>query len=467
MSRLSTERRLRFSVEQDLQLLREVIRQNPFENVDRWKEVHENFVNKCNIPFSLRTCKDHCNHLLNLYLKESLKIRPRESRTEFAKKKKYLQEILELRKIFNADNVASKSAKLSNSWEEKDDSLNALLKQDPDTLHSRLEDNDDDDDDFYWKEDNEKEDTDPSDIEEKLRKQELALQERKLALKEQQNQLEQEMLAFDKMEQGKRMEIESAAGRKMSGGKMWRKPRERLRYTNEHSLMLLKEVLDRNPFEDPYRWSTVHENFVRMTGRPHTLRSVREHVDYLLKLYVKGDLENKARYKGSDEEHQEKLQMLQEVLVLKEKYFDVIQEKKPKDIRIKRPRSDNSSNEDVEESTDMFLDDDLNDDNLLLQNNSSVSSTYDGGALTNAVTLQFLKEKHATEVELKKKELELKDRKISLAEKEYKLAREKFDFERQERTRRLQMETQERTTHLRILEQQQKVLLMFFEQNKN
>jgi len=72
---------------------------------------------------------------------------------------------------------------------------------------------------------------------------------------------------------------------------MWRKPKERLRYTNEHSLMLLKEVLDRNPFEDPYRWSTVHENFVRMTARPHTLRSVREHVDYLLKLYVKGDLE--------------------------------------------------------------------------------------------------------------------------------------------------------------------------------
>lgn len=79
--------------------------------------------------------------------------------------------------------------------------------------------------------------------------------------------------------------------KKMSREKMWRKPKERLRYTNEHSLMLLKEVLDRNPFEDPYRWSTVHENFVRMTARPHTLRSVREHVDYLLKLYVKGDLE--------------------------------------------------------------------------------------------------------------------------------------------------------------------------------
>ena len=69
MSRLSAERRLRFSVENDIQLLKWVVRQNPFENVDRWKDIHENFVNECNIPFSLRTCKDHCNHLLNLFLK--------------------------------------------------------------------------------------------------------------------------------------------------------------------------------------------------------------------------------------------------------------------------------------------------------------------------------------------------------------------------------------------------------------
>lgn len=68
------DRRLRFTVEQDLQLLREVIRQNPFEDVDRWTEVHENFVNECNVPFSLRTCKDHVNHLLNLHLKGALKV---------------------------------------------------------------------------------------------------------------------------------------------------------------------------------------------------------------------------------------------------------------------------------------------------------------------------------------------------------------------------------------------------------
>lgn len=68
------DRRLRFTVEQDMQLLREVIEQNPFKDVDKWREVHENFVNECNVPFSLRTCKDHANHLLNLHLKDALKM---------------------------------------------------------------------------------------------------------------------------------------------------------------------------------------------------------------------------------------------------------------------------------------------------------------------------------------------------------------------------------------------------------
>ncbi|KAL1513762.1 hypothetical protein ABEB36_003130 [Hypothenemus hampei] len=252
----------------------------------------------------------------------------------------------------------------------------------------------------------------------------------------------------------------------MSKDRMWRKPRERLRYTNEHSLMLLKEVLDRNPFEDPYRWSTVHENFVRMTGRPHTLRSVREHVDYLLKLYVKGDLENKARYKGSDEEHAEKLQMLQEVLALKEKYFDVIQEKKPvKDTRVKRPRSDTSSNGDADDSTDMFLDDDYNEYSLPKTTESISSSTQDG-ALKHSDTLQFLKDKHTTDVELRRADIELEEKKLAIAEKEYQLAKEKFELEKQERLRKLELEQQEREMHLKVLEQQQKLIQMFFEQHK-
>ncbi|CAG9770018.1 unnamed protein product [Ceutorhynchus assimilis] len=238
----------------------------------------------------------------------------------------------------------------------------------------------------------------------------------------------------------------------MSGKKMWCRPRERLRYTNEHSLMVLKEVLDRNPFEDPYRWSTVHDNFVRMTGRPHTLRSVREHVDYLLKLYVKGDLENKARYKGSDEEHAEKLQMLQEVLALKEKYFDVIQDKKPTPPRCKRAKSETPSTDDMEESTDMFLDEDLNEHVV--------------PAEASAVNLQFLEARHAAELELRRKQIELQDRKLTLEEREHKLARDKFDLEKQERLRWLEIEHQERATHLKVLEQQQKLVQMFFEQHK-
>lgn len=59
-------------------------------------------------------------------------------------------------------------------------------------------------------------------------------------------------------------------------------------------------------------------------------------------MFIKKFFCSKARYKGSDEEHIEKLQLLQEVLSLKEKYFDVIQEKKTpaRETRNKRPKSE-------------------------------------------------------------------------------------------------------------------------------
>lgn len=142
------------------------------------------------------------------------------------------------------------------------------------------------------------------------------------------------------------------------------------------------------------------------------------------------------------------------------------------------------SNDDVDESTDMFLDEDLNDESVTLpQYSGSISSfTQDAGkrcntnnpheltvfftGLTSVATLQFLKDKHTTDVDLRRAEVEVQEKKIALAEKEFKLAREKFDLEKQERLRRLELEQQERTMHLKVLEQQQKLIQMFFDQHK-
>ncbi|XP_030764014.1 uncharacterized protein LOC115888417 [Sitophilus oryzae] len=208
MSRLSTERRLRFSIEQDYQLLTEILRQNPFQDVSRWKDVHENFVNECNVPFSLRTCKDHCNHLLNLYTKGSLKIRPKESPEEFLNKKSLLHDLLKLRNNnFNVDDYPSPSTKYENITNDKY-SLKMVLKKE--IKQDILEMSDSDEDDFYWKETEEKEEEKNMDIEEVLLKKKLELEERRLALKERRLQLEEERFELDKFERTKRMELERA-----------------------------------------------------------------------------------------------------------------------------------------------------------------------------------------------------------------------------------------------------------------
>lgn len=62
--------RLRFSANDDLVLLREIVHQNPFEDKNRWNDVHENVNTYCQKNFSLRSIKDHSDHLLKLYAKE-------------------------------------------------------------------------------------------------------------------------------------------------------------------------------------------------------------------------------------------------------------------------------------------------------------------------------------------------------------------------------------------------------------
>jgi len=203
MSR-NADRRLRFSVEQDMQLLKEVVKQNPFEDLDRWWEVHENFVNECNVPFSMRTCKDHANHLLNLHLKDSLKLRPRELPEDFEKKKKYLDQILEMRKNFCSENTHRRGPR-SLVYE---DSINeaTIKKEEPKT--------EDSDDDFYWEEENERDkrekEREANDVDGKLRKQELALEEREVALKEKCLKLEEERFELDRLERNRRTEMEKA-----------------------------------------------------------------------------------------------------------------------------------------------------------------------------------------------------------------------------------------------------------------
>ena len=62
--------RLRFTILDDLILLREVSRQNPYEESDRWKTVAERVVNATQKNFSLRCVKEHVDHLLKIWTRE-------------------------------------------------------------------------------------------------------------------------------------------------------------------------------------------------------------------------------------------------------------------------------------------------------------------------------------------------------------------------------------------------------------
>lgn len=70
-------------------------------------------------------------------------------------------------------------------------------------------------------------------------------------------------------------------------------PKEtRLRWSVAHEIMLLKEVLAEDPFEDPKRWEKIHENIKKSSGKNYSIRSVKDHVERLLKLFIKEDRAN-------------------------------------------------------------------------------------------------------------------------------------------------------------------------------
>jgi hypothetical protein len=66
----------------------------------------------------------------------------------------------------------------------------------------------------------------------------------------------------------------------------------RLRFTTEDDLILLRDVVGHNPFEEPSKWKQIHTNLLCVSGKNFTVRSVREHVEHLLKLFVKNDRAN-------------------------------------------------------------------------------------------------------------------------------------------------------------------------------
>ncbi|CAG9760270.1 unnamed protein product [Ceutorhynchus assimilis] len=62
--------------------------------------------------------------------------------------------------------------------------------------------------------------------------------------------------------------------------------RKRQRFTDHDDLVLLREVLSHNPFENPALWHVIQENVSSLTGKTFVIRTLREHLERLIKLWL-------------------------------------------------------------------------------------------------------------------------------------------------------------------------------------
>ncbi|EFN86835.1 uncharacterized protein LOC105181052 [Harpegnathos saltator] len=131
--------RLRFTILDDLILLREVSGQNPYEESDRWKIVAERVVKATQKNFSLRCVKEHVDHLLKIWAREG-RAHLRKSGTEeqYNEKEQLLQQVQDLQKEFrrtsksgnsNAQKSASQARDVTFEVENIFDNLEVIIEE--------------------------------------------------------------------------------------------------------------------------------------------------------------------------------------------------------------------------------------------------------------------------------------------------------------------------------------------------
>ncbi|XP_015837594.2 trichohyalin [Tribolium castaneum] len=103
---MSKPERLRFTIFDDLVLLREVLHQNPYEKHERWKEIREIVVNVTEKAFTVRAVKDHVEYLLALLAKDDrANLRKSATEEQSDEKEQLLLQIREMSRGFKTKNV--------------------------------------------------------------------------------------------------------------------------------------------------------------------------------------------------------------------------------------------------------------------------------------------------------------------------------------------------------------------------
>ncbi|KAK5648197.1 hypothetical protein RI129_003089 [Pyrocoelia pectoralis] len=72
---------------------------------------------------------------------------------------------------------------------------------------------------------------------------------------------------------------------------------KRTYFSTEDDLMILREVLGQNPYEDSNRWNFIHLNILQITGKSITTRALQDRVKILVNQYL--NKEKKQQIKSS------------------------------------------------------------------------------------------------------------------------------------------------------------------------
>lgn len=70
---------------------------------------------------------------------------------------------------------------------------------------------------------------------------------------------------------------------------------KRNRFSSEDDIVLLKEVIANNPMSNPQTWIQVAKQVNTLSGKSFSLRSIKDHLQLLLKLFLKKDRENRNK----------------------------------------------------------------------------------------------------------------------------------------------------------------------------
>lgn len=67
---------------------------------------------------------------------------------------------------------------------------------------------------------------------------------------------------------------------------------KKMRFSISDDLLLLREVVATNPYEDPSRWKDITSRVNEASGRTYSVRAVRERTERLVKLFKEEDTAN-------------------------------------------------------------------------------------------------------------------------------------------------------------------------------